>query len=149
MSLSDIFVQPSIKLNLESSTKEAAFIELIELIMAVHPECDRNEMFAAINNRENKMNTSICSGAAVPHGYCQSINGVAGAIGISKAGIDYDSFDHKPVHVIFMLVMSNVSQENHLSVLNQIFKLANSEAFTLIRGARDTREVHTILSRFR
>jgi mannitol/fructose-specific phosphotransferase system IIA component (Ntr-type) len=149
MSLSDIFVQQSIKLNLESKTKEAAFTELIELIIAAHPECGRKEMFAAINNRENKMNTSICSGVAVPHGYCQSINSVAGAIGISKAGIDYDSFDHKPVYVIFMLVMSNVSQENHLNVLNQIFKLANSEAFALIRGAGTPREVHAILSRFR
>ncbi|MDR2136134.1 MAG: PTS sugar transporter subunit IIA [Treponema sp.] len=149
MSLSDIFVRQAIRLDLESTTKEAAFFELVELIAAARPECDRDEILAAITSREDKMSTGIGSGIAVPHGYCRSINAAAGAIGISRAGIDdYGSLDQKPVHVLFMLVMSDMSRESHLRVLNQVFKLANSEAIGLMMAAKNTEEVAAILSRF-
>jgi mannitol/fructose-specific phosphotransferase system IIA component (Ntr-type) len=77
-------------------------------------------MYAAINDRENKMSTGIGSGIAIPHGYSRTISTIAGAIGISKAGIEYDSLDHKPVHLMIMLVMGEASRENHLSVLNKV-----------------------------
>jgi mannitol/fructose-specific phosphotransferase system IIA component (Ntr-type) len=147
MSLSNVFTRQSIKINLEGKTKEEAFAELIELIKAVHPEYDRNEIYAAINNRETKMSTGIGSGIAIPHGYCRSINTITGAIGISKAGIDYGSLDNKLVHLVFMLVMGKASQENHLRVLNKVFTLANSEVIALMMAAKNTREVHAILSR--
>ncbi|MDR2178319.1 MAG: PTS sugar transporter subunit IIA [Treponema sp.] len=149
MSLSDIFVKQSIGLNMEAETKKAAFLELIDLIMTAHPECNRDEILAAITNREDKMSTGIGSGIAVPHGYCQSVDAVAGAIGISRAGIDdYGSLDQKPVHVLFMLVMNDTSREAHLRVLNQVFTMANSEAINLIMSAKTTEEVAVILSRF-
>lgn len=149
MTLSDVFSQRSIKLNLESATKDAAFAELLELIMIDHPEYDRNEMYAAINSRENKMSTGIGSGVAVPHGYCRSVSAITGAIGISRAGIDYNSLDHRPVHLVFMLMMSEASQENHLRVLNEVFTLVNSKASALMMAAKNTQEVHAMLSRIR
>jgi mannitol/fructose-specific phosphotransferase system IIA component (Ntr-type) len=147
MLLGDVFSQHSIKLDVEGKTKEAAFTELLELIMVDHPEYDRNELYAAINSRENKMSTGIGSGIAVPHGYCRSISAITGAIGISKAGIDYDSLDHKPVHLMFMLVMGEASQESHLRVLNEVFMLVNSEASALMMMAKNTQEVYAMLSR--
>jgi mannitol/fructose-specific phosphotransferase system IIA component (Ntr-type) len=134
-------------LNLEGRTKEEAFAELIELITALHPEYNGDELYAAINNREGKMSTGIGSGIAIPHGYCRGINTIAGAIGISKAGIDYGSLDQKPVHLVFMLVMDEASRENHLRVLNKVFALANSEVIATIMAAANTGEVHDILSR--
>jgi PTS system fructose-specific IIC component/PTS system nitrogen regulatory IIA component len=143
--LSDVF--ESIKLNLEGSTKEAVFAELIELITTLHPEYSKDELYTAINSRENKMSTGIGSGIAIPHGYCRNIKTITGAIGISKAGIDYDSLDREPVHLVFMLVMDEASREDHLRVLNKVFTLANSEVIAMIMAAASTREVHEVLSR--
>lgn len=148
MILSDIFAIQSIKVNLESATKEDAFMELIEAIAAVHPEFNQDEMFTAVNEREHKMATGIGSGAAVPHGYYRGIRDMVGAIGISQTGIDYDAPDHKPVHIVFLLLMSQSAQEDHLRILNRIFRLLTSEAGSLIRAAQNTREVQDILSRF-
>jgi mannitol/fructose-specific phosphotransferase system IIA component (Ntr-type) len=149
MLLSNVFVPQSIKLGLESKTKDAAFTELIGLITAVHPECDRAEMYLALNSRESKMSTGIGSGIAVPHGYCRSISTITGAVGISKAGIDYGAVDGKPVHLVFMLMMGEASREDHLRVLNKVFTLVNSEIIAMMMAAKDTREIHAILSRIR
>lgn len=84
------------------STKETVFTELVDTIAAVHPELNRNAMLAVIQDRENKMNTSIASGVAVPHGYYPEAGGIVGAIGISKTGIEYNALDHKPVNLVFL-----------------------------------------------
>jgi mannitol/fructose-specific phosphotransferase system IIA component (Ntr-type) len=135
-------------LNLKSQTKEEAFMELTGAIAAVHPECDSETMLAALWEREKKMSTGIASGVAIPHAMCQGITKIAGAIGISRTGIDYDALDHKPVYVVFMLAMGLPAEENHLRILNQIFKLAQSEALALIRNAKNNKDIYAILSKF-
>jgi mannitol/fructose-specific phosphotransferase system IIA component (Ntr-type) len=149
MSLSDIFVRQSIKLDLESTTRDSVLAELTELITAVHPEISYDEIFTAVSSREDKMSTGIGSGVAVPHGYCHSIGAAAGALGISRAGIDYGTLDNKPVHVLFMLVMNNTARENHLRILNQIFKLANSGSIDLIMAAKSVEELVELFGNIR
>jgi mannitol/fructose-specific phosphotransferase system IIA component (Ntr-type) len=146
--LSEIFDLRTIKLNLEGATKEAAFNELSDAITAVHPECDQTLMLAALWERENKMSTGITSGIAVPHAICKGINSIAGAIGISQTGIEYGALDNEPVYVIFMLAMSEPARENHLFVLNQIARLAQSKMFASIKDADNVQQVYDILSRF-
>jgi mannitol/fructose-specific phosphotransferase system IIA component (Ntr-type) len=146
MPLSDIFGQELIKLDLESETKDEVFGELVETIVRAHPEFDRQEMFDAVISRENRMNTAILPGVATPHGYCEAVGGVIGAMGFSRTGIEYGS--PEPVHVIFMLLMDKSSREYHLRVLSRLLRLLNSESFTLIRAAEDPRDVYDILHRF-
>jgi mannitol/fructose-specific phosphotransferase system IIA component (Ntr-type) len=148
MLLSEVFDQQSIKLNLEGSTKEAVFAELIGTIGAAHPGFDQEELFSVIQDRENKMNTSVASGVAVPHGYYPGTSKVIGALGISEAGIDYKALDHKPVHFVFLIIMGEAAREKHLHVLSRVLSLINSGALALIRQARDPREVYDVLSRF-
>jgi mannitol/fructose-specific phosphotransferase system IIA component (Ntr-type) len=147
MSLSDIFDQRSIKLNLESSSKADAFKELIETIAAIHPELDREIMLAAIQNREQKLNTSIAPGAAVPHGNYPGTGDIFGALGISPSGIEYDAPDHNPVHCLFLLVMGESSREQHLRILNQIASMINSGGQELLLKAQTPEAIHEILSR--
>jgi mannitol/fructose-specific phosphotransferase system IIA component (Ntr-type) len=146
--LSEVFDPRSIRLNLEGKTKEEVFIELAEAITALHPECDRASMLAALWERENKLTTGIVPGVAFPHASCGGINNIAGAIGVSQAGIDYGALDNKPVYVVFMLAISDKTTENHLRILNQLFLLAQSEAIEIIKKAQNVNTVKDILSRF-
>ena len=143
--LSDIFDTRSIKFNLEDKTKEEVFDELAEAIKKVHPECDHKSMLASLWERENKLNTGIISGVAIPHASYGGINNIAGAIGISQTGIDYGAFDNSPVYVVFMLVIGEKATENHLRALNQLFMLAQSEGISIIRNAHNTQTVKDIL----
>jgi PTS system fructose-specific IIC component/PTS system nitrogen regulatory IIA component len=147
--LSEIFDPRSIKIGLAHSSKAEVLAELVEAIKAAHPDFDREEMLAAVNDREGKMSTGIAPGVAIPHGYCRGVGTIAGALGISPAGIEYQALDDGPVHVVFMLVMGQGGQENHLRVLNRIFSLVKSEAFPRLREAKSAGELHGILSRFR
>ncbi|MDR2194035.1 MAG: PTS sugar transporter subunit IIA [Treponema sp.] len=148
MLLCEVFDERLIKLDLENKTKETVFTELIDAVATVHPELDREVMFTAITARENKMNTSVVSGVAVPHGYYPGTGVVVGAIGISGAGIEYDALDHKPVHCIFLIVMGETSREKHVRVLSRILSLIQSGALSYLRSANSPEEVHTLLSRF-
>ena len=148
LSLGEIFGSETILPDLSGTTKEAVFSELVDAIAAVHPECDKPQMLAALWEREKKLSTGIASGVAIPHAICGGIGTIAGAIGVSKAGIEYDALDKKPVHVIFMLVMEDGTNETHLCILDRIFSLVKTESFALIKNAENAQDVHAVLSRF-
>ena len=145
--LGRIFDSRAIKLNLDSKTKETAFVELIDGIAAINPECNRTEMLAAICKREEKINTGIGGCVAIPHAYCRGIGRMTGAIGISQDGIDYGALDNKPVNIIFLIGMSEQADENHLRILNILFKLARSDAAALLKNAKNVQDIQEILSR--
>jgi mannitol/fructose-specific phosphotransferase system IIA component (Ntr-type) len=146
--LSEVFDLQCIKLDLVSRTKPEVFKELIETIAAVHPELDREKMFEVINERENKMPTSVIPGVAIPHGCYPGIADVIGAIGVSRTGIAYNAGDPKPVNAIFLLLMGEASREKHLHVLNKVFTVLNTAALTHIQTANSSREVYDIMCRF-
>ena len=146
-SLSDIFDLRSIKLDFDGKTKELAIADLIDSISALNPGCNRTELFAAIMERESKMCTGIGNGVAVPHANCKGITNICGAIGVSKHGIDYGALDNKPVHIVFLYAISEKPVDDHLRILNQIFRFAQSEGLALMKDAKNAEEVHAILSR--
>jgi mannitol/fructose-specific phosphotransferase system IIA component (Ntr-type) len=146
--LNDVFDKQLMQLNLEGDTKGAVFTELIDAIAELHPDFNRDEMLAVIQDRENKLNTSVASGVAVPHGYYPGADDVIGAIGISKTGIDYGAPDQKPVHFIFLIIMGEASREKHLNVLSRVLSLINSGALAHIQAAKSPQEVYDILSQF-
>jgi mannitol/fructose-specific phosphotransferase system IIA component (Ntr-type) len=134
--------------NLESETKDEAFEELVETISALHPELNREEMLEALTTREKQMNTAVVPGVAVPHGYCHAVNGIVGVIGISRAGIEYDTGKQEPVHCIFMVLMGRSHREEHLHVLGKLLNLFNSQALPKMQAAKSAQDVYDILRRF-
>ena len=144
--LSEVFNPQAIKLDIDGKTKEMVFAELIDEIITLHPECDRDQVLSSAKEREEKMNTGIGSGVAIPRAVCRGIDKFAGAIGVSQHGIDYGALDGKPVHVIFLLAMNECAQESHLHIIDLIFKLAQSNAITLIKEAKSAEEIQAVLS---
>ncbi|MDR0411869.1 MAG: PTS sugar transporter subunit IIA [Treponema sp.] len=145
MLLSDVFDVQHIKLNLESSTRDQAFEELMETAITLHPELDRREALESITARESQMNTAVMPGVALPHGYCRTLKGIIGVIGISHTGVDYEA---NKVYCILMLLMGNADREKHLRVLSRLLNLCNSHAFSEITVARTNQEIYDVLRRF-
>ena len=145
--LNTIFDSRAIQLNLDGKTKETALAELIDGIALTHPECDRTELHTAIMERENKLSTGIGNGIALPHAFCNGIDKVAGAIGVSQKGIEYGSLDNTPVNVIFLLAINKQAEESHLRIINLVLKIAQSEALPLIKNAKIVQEIQEILSK--
>jgi mannitol/fructose-specific phosphotransferase system IIA component (Ntr-type) len=145
--LSDVFARQSINTHLASRTKDDAFRELVEAIAAIHGECDREVMLAAVRDREDRMNTSVAPGIAIPHGYCPGTDGIFGALGLSETGIDYGAPDQKPVHCVFLIIMGKAPHEQHLQVLIRLMSLIDSGGLELLRRAQSPDAIHHMLSR--
>lgn len=120
MVLDKIFPKDTVVVNLESTEKDELFEELVESIHTYCPTLDRDETLNSLKAREEKMSTGIMHNVAVPHALITSLDKMVGAIGISKSGIDYDSLDKAPVHVVFMILGAEGDTEHHIQVLKQL-----------------------------
>ncbi len=129
MVLGEALSPQAIKIDLESVDKDEVFEELIEELVTIMPSVDRRLVLQAVKEREDKMSTGVLPGIAVPHGKTDAIKGVKGVIGISKQGIEYDSLDGKPVHIIILLLSSPDSSELHLRVLKHLARVLENSAF--------------------
>ena len=147
--LSEIFDLKRIKLDLESTTRDDVFQELVGTIVGNDSELNPRDLLAAVSLREGKMNTHIVPGIAVPHGYCRTVDGIIGAIGFSKAGIRYYSDDRgDPVHLFFMILMDESSREQHLQVSSHLWDLINNEAFSHIQKQGNPQELYSFISQY-
>lgn len=129
MIFKEVFSPSCIIVNLESREKDELFEELGQCIFSAHPEIDREKALASLWEREAKMSTGIMKGVGIPHGTCKSVKKCAGAIGISRGGIDYDSLDGNPVKVVFMLLFGEDDNTLHLEVLKSLSQVLQDESF--------------------
>lgn len=129
MILDKVFSPECVVLNLESSDKDELFEEMVQCLVSWHPEIDRDQALSALREREAKMSTGIMHGIAVPHGNCDTARSVVGAIGISRGGVDYDSLDKAPVHLVFMLLCNPGETDLHLQVLKELASILQNPLF--------------------
>ena len=118
MTLADVFNPNIIKVGLESDDKDELFEEMVQVIIDSDSSLSREKLLLALEQREALMSTGIIHDVAVPHGKTDAVKNIVGCIGVSKKGIDYESLDDSPVHLVFMLIYPNEFVETRL----QIFK---------------------------
>ncbi len=148
MNLQQVFSKESIIPDLQSTDKEELFEEMLQAIINVQPDINREEALSALSERESKMTTGIIPSIAVPHCRIDTVRGVAGAIGISRKGIDYDSLDGKPVHFVFMLICNSIEDALHLEVLKNLsVKLENPSFMQSLSECKTADEVCNLLGK--
>jgi PTS system fructose-specific IIC component/PTS system nitrogen regulatory IIA component len=129
MLMPKVFSHQAINMNLTSTDKTEVLEELLELIVAVQPQLNRKEALTSLKAREAQQSTGIVPGAAIPHGICESVDGIVGALGISRKGIAFDSLDGKPTHV-FLVLLSNINQRDQtLEAMRRLALLLDNPGF--------------------
>ncbi|HEY9594208.1 MAG TPA: PTS sugar transporter subunit IIA [Spirochaetia bacterium] len=147
--LRDLFIPARIKCHLEAEDKGEAFEELVDLLVTHYGLDCRDEILEAINLREAKMSTGIKKGIAIPHAKTSFTSGVIGVLGISDNGIDYESLDGEPVHMLFLLVSSEDEAGTHLAVLKKIAVLVENPNFYRDACAAGTPDaVHRVMKTY-
>jgi PTS system nitrogen regulatory IIA component len=149
LQLQDLFTTGRIKCRLEAEDKTEVFEELVDLlVMQYSLEC-RDEILDAIILREAKMSTGIKRGIAIPHAKTSFTRGVIGVLGLSERGIDYESLDREPVHMLFLLVSSEADAGTHLAVLKKIALLVeNPDFYRDALKAGDPEKVHRMIGQY-
>ncbi|MDR2467990.1 MAG: PTS sugar transporter subunit IIA [Spirochaetaceae bacterium] len=149
MLLSEVFLPEFIIDDLQADDKEEVFEEMVDHFCRVTKLNVREEVLAALREREAKMSTGIQNGIAIPHGKSAAVKNVFGVLGISKKGIDYDSLDGKPVHLVLMLLAPPVEAEHHLHLLQRMANfLRNPQFYQDVTGARTAQEISVILTKY-
>ena len=144
--LQELFIPGRIKCRLEAEDKSEVFEELVDLLVTQYGLDCRDEILAAIMRREEKMSTGIKRGIAIPHAKTNFTKGVIGVLGISSKGIDYESLDGEPVHMLFLLVSSEEDAGTHLAVLKKIALLVeNPDFYKDALAAVDPEKVNRII----
>jgi PTS system fructose-specific IIC component/PTS system nitrogen regulatory IIA component len=149
MLLCEVFLPEFIIAGLEADDKEEVFEEMVSRFCDVTKLGVRAEVLKALREREAKMSTGIQDGIAIPHGKTQAVSNMFGILGVSKKGIDYDSLDGKPVHLVMMLLAPPVEAERHLHLLQRMANiLRNPDFYNDAIRAKNAQHIYEILKKY-
>jgi len=118
--------------DLKAETKEDALRILVDRIFEVKSEIlpkdfTSNELYAKVIERENIQTTGMGNGIAFPHARIEDFDDFALAIGISKDGIDWKSFDKKPCSVICLMISPSLKPYLILQMMAVLAKFMGEE----------------------
>src|SRR3982751_655200 len=114
---------------LQAKSKPAVLTELSDHLSKVVPGVEAEALRRVLEERELLASTAIGDGIAIPHGKLDSIGQLSGALARSVPGIEFESIDGKPTHLIFMLVAPVSSTGVHLKALARLSRLFRDVEF--------------------
>ena len=149
MTLADVFNPNIIKVGLESDDKDELFEEMVQVIIDSDSSLSREKLLLALEQRESLMSTGIIHDVAVPHGKTDAVKNIIGCIGISKKGIDYESLDDSPVHLVFMLIYPNDFGESSLQIFKKLAIILDDANFRQeILSQNSAHGIYDVLCRY-
>ncbi len=123
MRLRDFLDPSAVRLDLAAGSKDAALDELATLL-GLDERATAN-LARLLRRREALGSTAVGRGIAIPH--CRSLLATRLRLGFaqSRAGIEWDAVDRRPVHSIFLIVAPHVEvTSQYLPVLGRIAQFA-------------------------
>jgi len=90
---------------------------------------DADVLKRVLEDREQLASTAIGDGIAIPHGKLDAVGRLVGTLGRARAGVEFESIDGKPTHLIFMLVAPASSTGVHLKALARLSRLFRDADF--------------------
>jgi PTS system nitrogen regulatory IIA component len=129
MKLSEILEEENIIPDLKARDKKRAIEELAEALVVRNPSMDKDSLVRVLLERERLGSTGIGDGVAIPHGKFHGISEPVISFGRSLKGLDFESMDGEPVHLLFLLVAPENSASIHLKALARIAKILKNGFF--------------------
>ncbi|MBT9769685.1 PTS fructose transporter subunit IIC [Coprococcus catus] len=130
MRITDLLDKQSISLNGAPKDKKEAIDQVVDLMAKSGKINDVEAYRQRVYAREEESTTGIGEGIAIPHGKCDAVTKPGLAAMVVKDGVDFDSLDGEPVHLIFLIAAPNTEDNIHLDVLSKLSVLLMDEQFT-------------------
>ncbi len=148
MDLGDILSEDKIITDLRATNRWEAIDELVAKLVStgrIKPE-HQEPIAAVVKKREASMSTGIGFGIGIPHASTELITDVVGALGRSKAGVNFESLDNQPVHLVMLFLVQQGQFQKHLHTLANIAKsLHRAEFRQALEQAPDARAMMKII----
>ena len=129
MRIIDLLDKKSVTLNLVASTKIEAIDKMVDLVENSGNLNNKEEYKKAIIAREEMSTTGIGEGVTRYLRVTKAVDKACLAAGVSKDGIDYESFDGSLSHLFFMIAAPDGANDTHLEVLSRLSTILMDEEF--------------------
>lgn len=146
MRISDYLNESLITVSLGHKDKTGIIEDLLDLAVKSGKITDRSDALKAVLDREALMSTGLEKGIAIPHAKSTTAQEICMALGISKEGVDFESADEKPSHLIFFLLAPEAAAGQNVQVLAQIARLTGDPSFCeALQSAGSPKEAYEII----
>jgi PTS system nitrogen regulatory IIA component len=112
-----------------ASGKQEVMTALVDLLTSNHDQLDHDVLLSVLLKREELRSTGIEEGVAFPHGRVPGLKALMSCFGRCRRGVDFDSFDGKPTHFFFVLLIPEEAEGSHLKALARLNRLFQNEDF--------------------
>jgi mannitol/fructose-specific phosphotransferase system IIA component (Ntr-type)/Kef-type K+ transport system membrane component KefB len=147
--LLDFLQEEYIKVDIESDNKWDALDEMCDFLYKTHRSRDVSleDLKKGVIEREKEISTAIGSNIAIPHAVIEGGPQIQGVIGISKKGLEFESLDGEPTHIVILIATPKEHYELHLKVLATVAKIFghNPRIKELLIDAKTPERVFEIL----
>ncbi|MBN2233049.1 MAG: PTS sugar transporter subunit IIA [Deltaproteobacteria bacterium] len=140
MNITDYLDQSLIIAEFGAGDADSVLHQFAECIHRRHPGISASEVYRTLKEREALGSTGIGEGIAIPHGKMKQLDHIIAAFGRSRAGIDFDAIDGRPVTLFFLLLAPENSAGLHLKALAKISRMLKDEDFRRRLAAADNGE---------
>ena len=108
---------------------------------------DSDPFLKALHERESIVSTAIGMGVAIPHAKLPTFDRFFIALGIHQGeGIEWDSIDHLPANLVFLIGGPEAEQKLYLTILSRITAAMRSESLrSNLLHSHCKAEVHNLL----
>ncbi len=113
----EFFLRRAVVPNLKGSTRWKAIRELCQKIAEHTVAVDGEALYKAVRAREELMGTGIGYGVAIPHARLETLARPILTFGRSVPGLEWDSPDGLPVHLVFLLLTPEREEGLQLQIL--------------------------------
>ena len=146
MRITELLDKRSIRIDGAPKSKNEALDQMVELMAKSGKINDLEAYRQEVYRREEEGTTGVGEGIAIPHGKGAFVDKPGLAAMVVKDGVDYDSLDGEPVHLIFLIAAPNTKDNVHLDVLSKLSVLLMDEDFSrALQNAKSPEEFMKIV----
>lgn len=135
-------------MDLQASTKDEVLETMLKkfIELGLVPGEMREDVLAALKERENLTSTGLGYGVALPHIKTEAVSLIHIVFARSGRGVDFEALDGNPVNFIFMILAPTKVTDDYLKTLSAISALMKDARIRRrIAEAQTPEEILTIL----
>jgi len=127
--LSDVLTKERIIIDITGSDKFEVLEKMVKVTKTSEKVTDAIDLLDKVIERERIKSTGIGGGIGIPHAQTLGVTDFIACLGISEEGVEFNSLDEKPVHLIFLIATKERTNSIYLKLLSRIARLFVDEDF--------------------
>lgn len=133
---------------LDASSKKRVF-EHVGILFENHQGIARSMVYDALFAREKLGSTGLGQGVAIPHGRIKGLKKPVGAFIRLETPVQFDAPDGAPVNLIFVLLVPEAANEQHLQLLSDLAQIFSDRTLReKLASAPDATALHSLFAQW-